>query len=297
MCYTNLPGTIGECLWETIFAMERVITAFATHLAQIVDDLTKRAVIEHVGLYDAIPPDQLTQLATVAFKAFESDLIAGTQHNFPTYWTKISEIRAAQGFEITSLLRINEMGIEIMDAHMRAALAKDAEARAWWAHRLQVITYAGIVGMSQSFIVTHERIIREQAMQIQALSTPIMPVYEGILVLPLVGTIDARRAGQVMEVMLEGVVREQAEVVIVDITGVSVVDVQVANYLLQAARAIQLIGAQMVLVGISAEVAQTMVQLRVELSKIITRANLKAGIEYALRLQGQAIMPVQGESA
>ena len=107
--------------------------------------------------------------------------------------------------------------------------------------------------------------------------------------MPLVGTIDSYRASQIMETLLEGIARQQADVVIIDITGVPVVDTGVGNHLLQAAQAAELLGARVILVGISAEVAQTMVQLGINLSRIVTLATLQAGIEYALDLQGLAI--------
>lgn len=92
-----------------------------------------------------------------------------------------------------------------------------------------------------------------------------------------------------METLLEGIARQQADVVIMDITGVPVVDTDVGNHLLQATQAAKLLGAQVILVGISAEVAQTIVQLGINLSRIVTLATLQAGIEYALDLQGLAI--------
>jgi rsbT co-antagonist protein RsbR len=135
--------------------------------------------------------------------------------------------------------------------------------------------------------------IQTQALQIRELSTPLMPLHTGLLALPLVGTLDSHRASQIMETLLEGIARQQADVVIMDITGVPVVDTAVGNHLLQAARAAELLGARVILVGISAEVAQTMVQLGINLSRIVTLATLQAGIEYALAIQGLAIAPRQ----
>jgi rsbT co-antagonist protein RsbR len=124
---------------------------------------------------------------------------------------------------------------------------------------------------------------------IQELSTPIIPVYNGVLVLPLVGRIDNARAQNITEALLEAIAREQAELVLLDITGVAVVDTGVANHLMQTARAASLLGSQVVLVGISAEVAQTLVQLGLDLGKLMTLSNLQSGIEYALAQQGLAI--------
>lgn len=124
---------------------------------------------------------------------------------------------------------------------------------------------------------------------IQELSNPIMPLYNGVLVVPLVGRVDSARAQALTEAMLEAIAREQAEIVLLDITGVAVVDTNVANHLMQTARAAGLLGSQVVLVGISAEVAQTLVQLGLDLGRLITLSNLQSGIEYALAQQGLAI--------
>lgn len=119
---------------------------------------------------------------------------------------------------------------------------------------------------------------------VRELSTPLVPIAEGILVLPLVGTVDSQRAEQILDVLLSGVTERRAKVVIMDITGVPVVDTSVANYLLQATQAVGLLGADCILVGITPEVAQTVVGLGVDLRKLCTRSDLQSGVEYALRL-------------
>jgi len=138
---------------------------------------------------------------------------------------------------------------------------------------------------------------REQQDQLRStireLSTPIIPVYAGILVLPLVGSIDSRRATEVTERLLEAIAEQQAEIVIIDITGVSLIDTSTANHLLMTTRAANLLGSRVVLVGIGAEIAQTIVHLGVELNGLITLADLQAGIAYALERLGLAIQPLQ----
>ncbi|NOK59215.1 MAG: hypothetical protein GFH27_549283n324 [Chloroflexi bacterium AL-W] len=126
---------------------------------------------------------------------------------------------------------------------------------------------------------------------VQELSTPIIPVYSGVLVLPLIGQMDSRRAQSVTESLLEAIAEEQAELVIIDITGIIAIDTSVANHLMKTARAASLLGSQVILVGISAEVAQTLIFLGVDLENIVTLGDLQSGIEYALERQGLAIMP------
>jgi GAF domain-containing protein len=117
---------------------------------------------------------------------------------------------------------------------------------------------------------------------IHQLSTPVVPLMEGIIFLPLVGHIDSDRARQTVERLLLGVQDHRARLVIVDITGVPVVDTMVAQALVQAAQAVHLLGAEAVLVGIMPEVAQTMVGLGIDLTAVVTRSDLQSGLEYAV---------------
>jgi rsbT co-antagonist protein RsbR len=129
----------------------------------------------------------------------------------------------------------------------------------------------------------HEQIIDAQRAALRELSTPLIPVSDDVVIMPLIGTIDTGRAQQVMETLLEGVAHYQASLAILDITGVSVVDTQVAQALVGAAQAVKLLGAQVVLTGIQPQIAQTLVHLGVDLSGIETRGSLQSGIVYALR--------------
>ncbi|NJM05944.1 PAS domain S-box protein [Candidatus Gracilibacteria bacterium] len=127
-----------------------------------------------------------------------------------------------------------------------------------------------------------EQIIQAQQVALRELSTPLIPLAEQIMVLPIVGSVDSNRAQQIMETLLEGVALHHAHTVLIDISGVQVVDTQVADALLRAAKAIRLLGAQAILTGISAEVAQTIVQLGADMSGLLTLATLQAGLKVAM---------------
>lgn len=127
-----------------------------------------------------------------------------------------------------------------------------------------------------------EEIIRGQAAALAELSTPLIPISSKIVVMPLIGTMDSRRAQQVIETLLKGIAASGAQTAILDITGVAVVDTQVANALVRAAHAVQLLGAQVVLTGIRPEVAHTLVGLGADLGGIVTRGSLQSGIAYAV---------------
>ena len=133
-----------------------------------------------------------------------------------------------------------------------------------------------------------ETMTRHQA-AIRELSTPVIKVYDRVLLLPIVGTVDTQRAHQIMETVLVQVVAEQAKVMILDIAGVPVVDTKVADHILKTTAAVQLLGGQTILTGISASVARTVVQLGVEITRMHTRAKLSEGIELALSIIGKKI--------
>ena len=112
--------------------------------------------------------------------------------------------------------------------------------------------------------------------------------------MPLVGTIDTERAKLIMENLLNGVVKHRAEVVLIDITGVPVVDTMVAHHIIQAADAVRLVGAKCMLVGIRPEIAQTIVNLGINLNQVITTSTLRKGIEQALEITNRKIVKLEG---
>ena len=126
-----------------------------------------------------------------------------------------------------------------------------------------------------------EEVIRMQAAMLEELSTPLIPLSDSVVIMPLVGTIDAKRAEQVLAVLSQGVVARGARIAIIDITGVPTVDTHVASVLIRAAQAVRLLGAEVVLTGIRSRVARSLVELGVDLGGLNTRSNLQAGITYA----------------
>ncbi len=127
-----------------------------------------------------------------------------------------------------------------------------------------------------------EEVIRMQSTLLEELSTPLIPINERVMVLPLIGAMDAQRADKMLEAVLHGATGQRAEVVIIDITGVKQVDAQVANTLVRAAGALRLIGSEVVLTGMRPEVARMLVGLDLSLSSLVTRGTLESGIKYAM---------------
>jgi rsbT co-antagonist protein RsbR len=132
-------------------------------------------------------------------------------------------------------------------------------------------------------LALQQKIIDAQSSSLRELSTPLIPVADKIIVMPLVGKIDTIRAQAVLEAVLEGVASYRAQITILDVTGVQAMDSQVANALIHAAQAVKLLGAQTVITGIQPRIAQTLVGLNVDLSAVVTLSTLQEGIAHALR--------------
>jgi anti-anti-sigma factor len=128
-----------------------------------------------------------------------------------------------------------------------------------------------------------QQIIDTQQLALRELSTPLVPIADEVVAMPLVGSIDDRRAQQIMEALLEGIVAQQASFAIIDVTGVRLIDTSAANALVQITQAAKLLGAQVVLTGISAEVSQTLIQIGANLGGMVACPNLQAGIAYVTK--------------
>jgi rsbT co-antagonist protein RsbR len=168
----------------------------------------------------------------------------------------------------------------VFDVYQRTLPASELAQSIWdisqGLDRLGLFTF-------ETFSLARERIIKSQAQALTELSTPVIQVWEGIIALPLVGSIDSVRAKEIMEKLLEAVVAQEADVVIIDITGVPVVDTQVANRLMRTVEAVRLLGTNSIITGINPVIAQTLVQLGVDLSQLSTKSSLRAGLQQAFK--------------
>ncbi|HET7579594.1 MAG TPA: STAS domain-containing protein [Bacillales bacterium] len=139
-------------------------------------------------------------------------------------------------------------------------------------------------------VKTWEDTVSSQRTALKELSAPLIPVFEGISVMPLIGAIDTERAKLIMENLLDGVIEHSAQVVLIDITGVPIVDTMVAHHIIQAAEAVRLIGAKCILVGIRPEIAQTIITLGIDLSEFPTKSTLKKGMQAALQITDREVV-------
>ncbi len=146
-----------------------------------------------------------------------------------------------------------------------------------------------------SFVDERERVIRQQQDSILELSTPVLQVRERLLILPIIGVLDKLRAGQLTEQLLSGIRSHRAKMVVVDITGVADVDEGVADSLVRTVDASRLMGADVIITGLSSKIAQTLVTIGVDLSKMRTVGDLQGGIEEAERELGFRVARVDHE--
>lgn len=147
--------------------------------------------------------------------------------------------------------------------------------------------------IGEEYLKAKEEIISRHQEAIRELSTPVLQVREELLLLPVVGVIDSTRARQMTDHLLHAIRAKRAKVIVIDITGVAAVDSMVANHLVQAVEAARLLGAQAILTGLSAEVAQTIVRIGVDLGKVRTTGSLQDGIVEANRMLGYTVVRSQ----
>jgi rsbT co-antagonist protein RsbR len=173
---------------------------------------------------------------------------------------------------------------------LRSELAKEPEAladEAWIATEL--VDKMGLLTV-RAFQKAREEVINRQQQELLELSTPVVKLWEGVLAIPMIGTLDSARTQLVMESLLQTIVEEEASIAIIDITGVPTVDTLVAQHLLKTVTAIRLMGADCIISGVRPQIAQTIVHLGVDLRAVTTKANLADALSLALKRMGISVV-------
>ena len=178
--------------------------------------------------------------------------------------------------------------MQLLRERLFAELADPKEAQLAFQSAEKLVYFDMSIAIDTYVAANLDDLTRHQA-AIRELSTPVIRVHDRVLLLPLVGTVDSQRAHQIMETVLTCVTEEQAKVLILDIAGVPVVDTSVADNLLKTTAAVKLVGAHMILTGITVQVARTIIQLGVDISSMDTQNRLSDGIELALSIVGKSI--------
>ncbi len=201
----------------------------------------------------------------------------------------VSRSRAAQGFTPTETATFVFSLKEPLFERLTAAHPDDAAtvADAGW-QLTQLVDQFGLFTM-EIYQKSREEVVRRQQDEIAELSTPVVKLWNGILALPLIGTLDSARTQVVMENLLQAIVDQGADLAIIDITGVPTVDTLVAQHLLKTIAAARLMGADCIVSGIRPQIAQTMVHLGVELD-VVSKATLAEALQLAFQRTGRSVV-------
>src|ERR1700733_10094868 len=245
--------------------------------------------ITEAELLTAMTPEELFSEATAVYDNYVEVLETGSVEALQDYARDLSERIIPRGVETDEVLGIVLL---LRDVLARSLFEKyqaefDMLNRVLDAYEPAANRIANTVGVS--FVQERERIIRQQQEAIRELSTPVLQVREQLLILPIIGVLDSQRARQVTEQLLRAIRANRAKVVVIDITGVPTIDSTVANPLVQTVGASGLMGASVIITGLSSEIALTLVTIGLDLSKMNAVGDLQGGIEEAEHLLGYEV--------
>ncbi|MEV6814159.1 STAS domain-containing protein [Micromonospora sp. NPDC051296] len=211
------------------------------------------------------------------------DLAAEEAAELRAVLAELSRGQARQGFSATEtatgVFALKDALLGVMEADQAAGTLRDYVAFSALVDQMSLFTF-------ESYVRTRESLIADQAEQLLELSTPVVKLWEGVVAVPLVGTLDSARAQVVMERLLQTLVDTSSPYAIIDITGVPAVDTQVAQHILKTVVAARLMGADCIISGIRPQIAQTIVALGIEFGDIATKASLADALRHVLRLGG-----------
>jgi rsbT co-antagonist protein RsbR len=221
-----------------------------------------------------------------------SDIYASEWADVRSFLDEVSHTRVLAGFSSDETATfIFSMKKPVFDA-LREELGNDAAALAdnVWAATL-LLDSLGLYTV-KSYQKTREQVISRQQQELLELSTPVVKLWDGILALPMIGTLDSARTQVVMESLLQKIVETESQIAIIDITGVPTVDTLVAQHLLKTVTALRLMGADCIISGVRPQIAQTIVHLGVDLQGVTTKANLADALALALKRTGVAFTKI-----
>jgi rsbT co-antagonist protein RsbR len=242
--------------------------------------------ISDAELLQVMSGEEIFSEATEVYDNYMDALETGSIENLQTYARELSERIIPRGVETDEVLGIVLL---LRDALARSLFARYQEDLGLLNRILDSYEPAAnriAVTVGVSFVEERERVIHEQQEAIRELSTPVLQLRDRLLILPIIGVLDTARARQLTEQLLGAIRDNRATVVVIDITGVATIDRTVANHLVQTVEASRLMGASTILTGLSPDIAQTLVDLGVDLGMMKTVGDLQGGLEEAERLAG-----------
>ena len=268
--------------------LPELVAHLQNNRSELRQEWTTRITDAH--LLSAMTPHEVFTEVTSVYDNYVAVLKTGSVEELRDYARDLSERIIPRGVETHEVVGIVLL---LRDVLARSLFEKyhdqfDLLERVLDAYEPAANRIANTVAVS--FVEQRERVIREQADALRELSTPVLQVRERLLILPIIGVLDNARAHQLTDQLLRAIRRHRALVVVIDITGVADDDEPVANHLVQTVDASRLMGANVIITGLSSEIAQTLVTIGVDLSKISTVGDLQGGIEEAERLLGFTVV-------
>lgn len=284
----TVPQIPGQPSDETTVSLLRELVA---HLRQKRSELREEWArrIMDAELLTAMTKEEILAEATSVYDNYVEALETGTYEALQAYARNLSERIIPRGVETHEVIGIVLLLRDVLARSLFSKYRDDFSKlnRILDAYEPAANRIANTVAVG--FVQERERVIREQQEAIRELSTPVLQVRERLLILPMIGIIDPQRARQLTEQLLQAIRKNRAKVVVIDITGVAAMDSKVANHLVQTVDAARLLGASVIVTGLSSEIAQTLVTIGVDLTKIITVGDLQGGIEEAERKLGYKV--------
>src|SRR6187455_2368046 len=279
------PVGDGAASPETSAALLRELVAHLRENRTALREEWARRITE-AQLLTALTPEEIFSEATSVYDNYVEVLETGSVEALQDYARNLSERIIPRGVETDEVLGIVLLLRDVLARSLFANYQEDLELlnRVLDSYEPAANRIAVTVGVS--FVEERERVINEQQESIRELSTPVLQVRDGLLILPIIGSLDSPRARQLMEQLLEAIQANRARVVVIDITGVATIDLSVANHLVQTVEAARLMGASAIITGVSSKIAQTLVDLGVDLGMMKTVGDLQGGLEEAERVLG-----------
>jgi rsbT co-antagonist protein RsbR len=245
--------------------------------------------ITEAQLLTAMSPEEIFSEATTVYDSYVEVLETGSVEALQDYARDLSERIIPRGVETDEVVGIVLLLRDVLARSLFEKYQTDFDLlnRVLDAYEPAANRIANTVAVG--FVQERERIIRQQQEAIRELSTPVLQVREQLLILPIIGVLDSQRARQVTEQLLRAIRANRAKVVVIDITGVPTIDSTVANHLVQTVDASGLMGASVIITGLSSDIALTLVTIGLDLSKMNAVGDLQGGIEEAERLLGYEV--------
>ena len=268
--------------------LRQLVAHLRQNRTQLREEWARR--ITEAKLLTVMGQEEIFAEATAVYDNYVEALESGTFEALQAYARNLSERIIPRGVETDEVIGIVLLLRDVLARSLFAKYQTDFALlnRILDAYEPAANRIANTVAVG--FVQERERVIREQQEAIRVLSTPVLQVRERLLILPIIGVIDPQRARQLTEQLLQGIRTNRAKVVVIDITGVPVMDATVANHLVQTVEAARLLGATVIITGLSPEIAQTLVTIGVDLGKMNTVGDLQGGIEEAERALGYRVV-------